>query len=88
MILASCMRRPVLYGPARHDLQALARHLREARDRARAIARQQRREMRGKAEPRGATPARDDTGTVAKQQVLADVLKRATEQLDQTADKP
>lgn len=79
--------RPAITALSRHDLQALARHLREVRDRARAIASQQRREMRGKAEPRGATPARDDTGTVAKQQVLADALKRATEQLEQTADK-
>ena len=51
---------PAITGLSRHDLQALARRLREARDRARAIASQQRREMRGKAEPRGATPARDD----------------------------
>lgn len=70
---------------SRHDLQALAHRLREARDRARAIASQQRREMRGKAEPRGVSPARDDTGTVAKEQVLADALKRVTEQLGHTA---
>ncbi len=73
-------------GLSRHDLLALARRLREARDRARGIASQQRREMRGKAEPRGATPARDDAGTVAKQQVLADALQRVTEHLGHTAD--
>ena len=59
--------------------------MREARDRARNIASQQRREMRGKAEPRGATPARDDAGTFAKEQVLADALKRVTEQLEHNA---
>ncbi len=46
---------PAIAGLSRRELQALARHLREARYRARDIARQQRREMRGKAEPRGAT---------------------------------
>lgn len=77
---------PAIAGLSRHDLQALARRLREARDRARAIASQQRREMRGKAEPRGATPARDDAGTVAKEQVLADALKRVTEQSGRNVD--
>jgi len=75
-------------GLSRPDLQALARRLREARDRARAIASQQRREMRGKSAPRGATPARDDVGTVAKEQVLADAVKRITEQLRHTPAKP
>ena len=77
---------PAIAGLSRQDLQGLARRLREARDRARAIAAQQRREMRGKAEPRGATPARDDAGTIAKEQVLADALKRVTEQLGQSAE--
>ena len=56
---------PAIAGLSHPELQALARRLREARDRARDIARQQRREMRGKAEPRGATATRNDTGTVA-----------------------
>jgi len=77
---------PAITGLSRHDLQALGRRLREARDRARTIASQQRREMRGKAEPRGTTPARDDAGTVAKEQILADALKRVTEQLGHGAD--
>ncbi len=77
---------PAITGLSRHDLQALARRLREARDRARAIASQQRREMRGKAEPRGTSPARDDAGTVAKKQLLADALRRVTQQLGHGAD--
>jgi hypothetical protein len=60
------------------ELQALGRRLREARDRARRIGRQQQREIRHKAEPRGATPARDNSGTEAKAQVLVDALKRVT----------
>lgn len=79
---------PAIVGLSRQDLQALARRLREARDRARAIASQQRREMRGKSEPRGATAARDDVGTIAKEQVLADAVKRITEQLRHTPAKP
>lgn len=79
---------PAIAGLSRQDLQALARRMREARDRARAIASQQRREMRGKSEPRGATAARDDVGTIAKEQVLADAVKRITEQLRHTPAKP
>ena len=72
---------PAITGLSRQELQALARRLREARYRARDIARQQRREMRGKAEPRGTTPARDNTGTLAKGQVFAEALERVTQEL-------
>ena len=72
---------PAIAGLTRRDLQGLARRLREARDRARAIAGQQRREMRGKSAPRGAVAARDDLGTVAKQQVLAEAVKRISAEL-------
>lgn len=75
---------PAIAGLSRPDLQALARRLREARDRARAIASQQRREMRGKSAPRGATAARGDAGTVAKEQVLADAVRRISEELRRT----
>ncbi len=77
----SLTQHPAIAGLSRQELQALARRLREARYRARDIARQQRREMRGKAEPRGATPARDNTGTVAKGEVLAEALERVTQEL-------
>ncbi len=63
---------------SKDELQALGKRLREARDRARRIGRQQQREIRGKSEPRAATPARDNTGTEAKAQVLVDALKRVT----------
>ena len=78
---------PAIAGLARRDLQDLARRLREARDRARAIARQQRREMRGKSSPRGTVAARDDTGTVAKEQVLADAVRRISEELRRTSPR-
>lgn len=77
---------PAITALSHRDLQALARRLREARDRAHTIGSQQRREIRGKAEPRGAAAARDDTGTNAKKQVLADALGRVTELLGHAAD--
>jgi hypothetical protein len=37
--------------------------------------------MRGKAEPRGTTPAKDNSGTVAKAQALRDALDRVEAEL-------
>ena len=58
------------------DLAELIKHVRERRDRARDIAARQRREMRGKADPRGARPVADNTGTREKRDVLAAAMKR------------
>ena len=58
------------------ELADAARRLRDYRDKARDIARQQRREMRGKAEPRGTRPAKDNTGTTIKRQIFASALRR------------
>jgi hypothetical protein len=58
------------------DLDQTARLLRDYRNKARDIARQQRREMRGKAAPRGAQPARDNTGTSMKKRIFSDALQR------------
>ena len=63
---------------SKDDLQALARRLRDARDRAKRMAHQQRREISGKAAPRGASAARDNLGTEAKAQVLANALQRVS----------
>jgi hypothetical protein len=57
-------------------LRDLAAKLRERRDRARDIGRQQRREMRGKAAPRGAEAAQGNAGTKAKADALTSALKR------------
>lgn len=59
------------------ELRDLVLHLRERRDRARGMARQQKREMRGKAPAQGSRPARDDLGTKAKADALTAALKRA-----------
>jgi len=43
--------------------------------------------MRGKAQPRGVTPARDNTGSLGKTEVLVSALKRVAAALSQL-DKP
>ena len=58
------------------DLRELGMQLRQRRDKARDAARRQKREMRGKAEPKGAKPATDNTGTKAKADALTAALKR------------
>ena len=69
---------PIADALTKEKLQALGKRLREARDRSRRIASQQQREMRGKTVPRGAAPARDNAGSEAKTEVLAEALKRVT----------
>jgi hypothetical protein len=63
------------------QLSDLVRRLREHRDKARDVARQQRREMRGKSEPRGAKPAADNTGTAIKSEIFAGAVKRLNREI-------
>ncbi len=79
--LVAVTRPPEIERQSVDELKAVARRLREAHDRAKAIGTRQAREMRGKAEPRGATPARDNLGTVAKSQALRDALDRVEAEL-------
>jgi hypothetical protein len=82
-------RPPGIAKRSKAELQDLGKRLREARDRARRMGSQQKREMRGKAKPRGAAPARENAGTEAKTQVLVDALKRVTAALRKlNAPKP
>ena len=74
-------REPAITTLSRTQLQALAKRLRDARDRARTIASQQKREMRGKGEPRGTTPATDNRGTLGKVEVIDQALQRIGHQL-------
>lgn len=69
-------RRGAIGALADSELREIASRLRERRDKARATARQQKREMRGKSEPRGAQQASDNTGTKAKADALTAALKR------------
>jgi hypothetical protein len=67
---------PVLGLLADTDLSELIKLVRERRERAQTIAARQRRELRGKSEPKGARAASDDTGTRIKSDVLAAALQR------------
>ena len=79
--LVAITRPPEIERQSVDELKAAARRLREAHDRAKAIGTRQAREMRGKAEPRGATLAQDNSGTVAKAQALRDALDRVEAEL-------
>lgn len=59
------------------ELSDVIRRLRDRRDRARDIAKRQRREMRGKAEPKGTSPAVGDRGNREKAELLNGALRRA-----------
>jgi len=63
------------------QLKVLAQRLRRSRNRAKDIAARQKREMRGKADPRGSKPAQDNTGALAKAQVLEEAIQRIEEEL-------
>jgi hypothetical protein len=79
--LVAVTRPPEIERQSVEELKAAARRLREAHDRAKAIGTRQAREMRGKAEPRGAKPAQDNLGTVAKAQALREALDRVEAEL-------
>jgi hypothetical protein len=58
------------------QLSGLVKRLRTKRDRARTMAERQRRELRGKATPRGATPPKADDGSRLKLTILTEALAR------------
>jgi hypothetical protein len=63
------------------DLAELRKLVRERRDRAQDIAARQRRELRGKAAPKGARAATDDSGTREKRDVLAAAMQRLNKEI-------
>jgi hypothetical protein len=79
--LVAVTRPPEIERQSVDQLKTAVRRLREAQDRAKAIGTRQAREMRGKAEPRGARLAKDNSGTVAKAQALREALERAEAEL-------
>jgi len=64
-----------------HDLAELRRLVRERRDRAQTIAARQRRELRGKAAPKGVRAATDDSGTREKRDLLAAAVRRLNKEV-------
>jgi hypothetical protein len=68
------------------QLRTLVRRLRQAHGRAKDISARQQREMRGKVKPRGAKRAQDNTGSVAKAQVLFAAIQRVDGELSRRKD--
>src|SRR5512144_3241976 len=79
---------PALHELADDTLQSLVKLLRDRRDRARDIARRQRRELRGKAQPAGSRPASDDSGTRMTRQILAAAEKRRNKERRRCRSRP
>jgi hypothetical protein len=67
---------PALQDVSDQDLSQLVKLVRERRDKAKTQANQRRREMRGKAAPKGATPSKSDDGSKTKLAVLAMAVRR------------
>jgi hypothetical protein len=86
--LVAVTRPPEIERQSVEELKSVARRLREAHDRAEAIGTRQAREMRGKAEPRGAKLAKDNLGTVGKAQALRDALDRLETELSRRDGEP
>jgi len=74
-------RPPAIERKTREELKALVHRLRQAHSKALDISNRQQREMRGKAAPHGATPARENAGTVAKAQALQEAIQRVDQEL-------
>jgi len=75
-------RPPALQALSDVELARLVKLLRERRDRARTVAARQRREMRGKARSRGASPSRADDGSALKLTVLSTAARRLASEAD------
>lgn len=82
---------PFISSLSTDELRELRGTLRGRRSKARTIARQQRREMRGKAEPRGTSPARNDAQAMKRKQIFVQAVKRLNRELhrlDEAASAP
>lgn len=73
---------PALQELSDQDLSQLTKLVRERRDKAKTIANQRRREIRGKAAPKGATPSSGDAGSKAKLAVLAMAVRRLNSEIE------
>jgi hypothetical protein len=77
---------PAVEQSSREELKALQHRLRQAHQRAHDIGSRQRREMRGKADPHGAKPASDATGSIVKTDTLMEAIKRVDQELDRRVE--
>ena len=72
---------PGIYDVGLDDLKALRHRLREMRDRERTLAREKRREVRGKGKPRGGSFPGTAEHPLQRKQVLAAALKRVNKEI-------
>lgn len=73
---------PALQELSDQDLSQLVKLTRERRDKAKTMANQRRREIRGKAAPKGATPSKSDDGSKMKLAVLAMAVRRLNSEVE------
>ncbi|MGD9920939.1 MAG: hypothetical protein AB7V13_05775 [Pseudorhodoplanes sp.] len=73
---------PALQELSDQELSQLVKLVRERRDRAKTQANQRRREIRGKAAPKGATPSTSDDGSKTKLAVLAMAVRRLNSEVE------
>ncbi|MFN3869076.1 MAG: hypothetical protein ACK4MF_08430 [Hyphomicrobiaceae bacterium] len=83
--LVANTRGPALAALSDKQIADLRKLLRERAERARDIANQQKREMRGKAAPAGVKPAADNAGTRQKSAVLAAAVRRLSNEVTRRA---
>src|SRR4029079_16313156 len=79
--VVNASRPPAIKQASDEQLKVLAQRLRRARGRAKDVAPRQKREMRGKAHPRGAKPTGDNTASLAKAQVLEEAIDGVEKEL-------
>ena len=73
---------PALQELSDQELADLVKLVRERRDKAKTQANQRRREIRGKAAPRGASPSASDDGSKTKLAVLAMAVRRLNSEIE------
>ena len=78
--IVNATRNPEIGQLSSEELKSVGRRLRQAHSRAKDIGARQQREMRGK-DPHGTKPAQDNTGTMAKVQVLFEAIQRLDAEL-------
>ncbi len=79
--IVKATRSPAIKGLTTQQLKSLVSRLRQAHGRAKDISARQRREIRGKADPRGSRRVKDNTGSVEKAKTLLQAKQRVDEEL-------
>ncbi len=79
---------PAIEQQSKEELKALLHRLRQAHSRANDIAARQQREIRGKADPHGANPVKENAGTAAKAQALFEAIQRLDTELSRREETP